>query len=67
MTKIREEIKAELAKDHACYVLVACNSPNNKGKIQVEMSYEGDPVMAAYLLEGAKNFLNHEEDQEEAC
>ena len=62
MSKISDEIKAELSKDHACYVLVTCNTPSEDGKMQVEMSYEGDPVLAAYLLQGAQNFLEEQED-----
>jgi hypothetical protein len=63
MTKISEEIKAELSKDHKCYVLVTCNDPSEDGKMQVEMSYEGDPVLAAYLLQGAQSFLEEQDDQ----
>lgn len=65
MTKkpqISEEIKAELSKDHSCYVLVTCNTPNEDGKMQVEMSYEGDPILAAYLLQGAQTFLEEESE-----
>ena len=64
MTKISEEIKAELSKDHSCYVLVTCNSPNEEGKMQVEMSYEGDPILAAYLLQGAQTFLEEQDPEE---
>jgi hypothetical protein len=63
MTKISEEIKAELSKDHTCYVLVTCNTPSVDGKMQVEMSYEGDPVLAAYLLQGAQSFLEEQDEE----
>ncbi len=62
MSKISEEIKAELSKDHNCYVLVTCNTPTADGKMQVEMTYEGDPVLAAYLLQGAQTFLEEQDD-----
>jgi hypothetical protein len=64
MSRISEEIKAELSKDHSCYVLVTCNSPSEDGKMQVEMSYEGDPILAAYLLQGAQSFLEEQESEE---
>lgn len=59
--KIDTEIKEKLANKYACYVLIACDSPTEEGKMNVEMSYEGDPLLAAYLLQGAQNYL---EDQE---
>jgi hypothetical protein len=64
MAKISEEIIAELSKDHSCYVLVTCNTPSEDGKMQVEMSYEGDPVLAAYLLQGAQSFLEEQDTSE---
>ena len=30
--------------------------------MQVEMSYEGDPTLAAYLLESAQGFIETEEE-----
>lgn len=53
-----EEILQELAEKHACYVLVTCTDPEETGEMQVEMSYEGDPALAAYLLEGAQRFMD---------
>lgn len=54
---IDRDIKEKLAKNHACYVLITCDSPKKDGKMNVEMSYEGDPVLAAYLLQGAQTYL----------
>ncbi len=50
-----------LAKDQACYVLIMCGVPGEDGKMHVEMSYEGDPVLAAYLVESAQQFIDVEE------
>lgn len=47
-------LKDELAKKHACYVLITCNEPTDDGRMQVEMSYEGDATLAAYILQGAQ-------------
>lgn len=63
--KIRKEIRELLTQDHACYVLVTCDTPTEEGKMQVEMSYEGDPALAAYLLQGAQSFLEEQEDEQE--
>lgn len=43
--------------EHACYVLITCSSPSKEGKMHVEMTYEGDPLLAAYLIENAQEFI----------
>jgi hypothetical protein len=45
-------------KKNACYVLITCEEPNEDGKMHVEMTYEGDSVLAAYLLENAQSILD---------
>ncbi len=56
-----KRIKKLLAKDYAGFVLITCKTPSAKGQMEVEMSYEGDPVLASYLLEGAQGYLDEEE------
>ena len=58
---IHKRIRKLLAKDHAGFVLITCENPTEGGQMQVEMSYDGDPVLAAYLLEGAQGYLDEEE------
>ncbi|MBA3237203.1 MAG: hypothetical protein H0T62_02490 [Parachlamydiaceae bacterium] len=64
MTKAKADVdksvKARLAKNHACYVLVTCDGPQENGQMQVEMSYQGDPVLASYLLHGAQNIIDED-------
>ena len=43
-----------LGEKNACYVLITCSEPSEDGKIEVEMTYEGDAVLAAYLIESAQ-------------
>ena len=43
-----------LGEKNACYVLITCSEPSEDGKIEVEMTYEGDSVLAAYLIESAQ-------------
>lgn len=57
-------LKEELAKKHACYVLITCDEPSSDGQMQVKMSYEGDATLAAYMLHGAQ--LHFEEEAIEA-
>ncbi len=60
---VKERLLEQLAKDHACYVLLTCDEADENGKLNVDLAYEGDPVLAAYLLEGAQSFID---DQVEA-
>ncbi len=52
----------DLAEDHACYVLITCGQPSKDGKMQVELTYEGDPHLAAYLLESAQGYIDPTEE-----
>lgn len=61
MKREKEKLLREtLAKNHACYVLITCNEPGDDGEMQVEMTYEGDAALAAYLLQGAQSFMDQE-------
>jgi len=57
-----EEIKDALKKKHACYVLITCSEPSKEGKMEVEMSYDGDESLAAYLTESAGGFFEDTSD-----
>lgn len=50
-----QDVKKTLSKNNACYVLITCTEPTEDGKMQVEMVYEGDECLAAYLIESAQN------------
>jgi hypothetical protein len=50
-----------LKEDQACYVLITCGKPSADGKMSVEMTYEGDPTLASYLLENAQGFIDPDE------
>ncbi len=50
-------LKQALAEENACYVLITCKEPAEDGQMQVEMVYEGDACLAAYLLESAQSFI----------
>jgi hypothetical protein len=53
-----KQFRDELAKRHACYVLITCDEPTDGGDMQVEMSYEGDAALASYLLQGAQSIID---------
>jgi hypothetical protein len=58
MRKVPPHIKRNASKNKACYVLITCGEPSEDGKMQVEMTYEGDACLAAYLIESAQLFIN---------
>ncbi len=49
-----EKAKKLLSETHKCYVLITCSHPSKDGKMNVEMTYEGDEVLASYLVDGAQ-------------
>lgn len=55
-----QRMKAELRNKHMCYVLITCDQPTEDGNMQVEMTYEGDAVVASYLIQGAQNFIEEQ-------
>lgn len=64
MTPKQNEIITEtLAESHACYVLITCGEPSTNGKMDVQMTYEGDTSLAGLLIEKAQQII--EERQEE--
>jgi hypothetical protein len=60
----RRHLQEVLDKTPSCYVLITCGSPSEDGEMQVEMTYQGEAALAAYLLQGAQAFMDQEEAQE---
>jgi hypothetical protein len=60
--KSRNHIQEALDKNPSCYVLITCGQPSEDGEMQVEMTYQGDATLAAYLLQGAQHFIDQEEE-----
>lgn len=54
--------KKAIKEDQACYILITCGKPSKDGKLSVEMTYEGDPMLASYLLESAQGFIDKDEE-----
>lgn len=61
-----QRLKDKLSKNHLCYVLITCDRPSESGEMSVEMSYDGDAALAAYLLQGAQMFLDDQEEEQRA-
>ncbi len=62
---VHSSVRKTLAKKHAGYVLITCDKPSADGFMQIKMSYDGDAVLASYLLQGAQEYLD--EDCQESC
>ena len=52
-----KKIKDDLSKNNSCYVLLTCSNPTKTGEMLVEICYEGDETLTAYLIDNAKNIL----------
>ncbi|BBI17234.1 hypothetical protein DB42_CE00160 [Neochlamydia sp. EPS4] len=59
----QKQLYDTLAKNHACYVLITCDKPVEDGNMQVQMTYEGDASLVAYLLQGAQSFIDEKEEE----
>ncbi len=55
-----DQVHKILAKQHSCYVLIVCGEPSSEGKMEVQMTYEGDSALAAYLIESAQGMIDVE-------
>ena len=53
-----DKIKKALGEKHACYVLITCSEPSKEGQMEVEMSYEGDETLAAFLIDNASQLFD---------
>ena len=43
-------------------MVIACEEPNDEGKMRIEMTYEGDTDLVSYLLASAQALLEDEEE-----
>jgi hypothetical protein len=59
--KDHKQLQDNLSKNHTCYVLLTCGEPAEDGTMQIEMTYEGDATVAAYMLQGAQVYMNDQE------
>jgi hypothetical protein len=55
-----DEVRTILRDDHVGYVLVTCRQTGQAGKLEVEVSYEGEPDLACYLVDGAQGYFENE-------
>lgn len=62
----KKEVKAILKRRKKgktiCYVLITCSEPKEDGTIEVEMKYDGERWLAAYLVKSAQGILEEEKN-----
>jgi hypothetical protein len=46
------------SQQKACYVLITCGEPSKEGKMEVELTVEGDRDLACYLIDSAQGYLD---------
>ncbi len=61
-----EKIKQSLKNQHACFVLITCSEPTLEGKMDVEMSYEGDETLASFLVDNASQVFDEKLSRRES-
>ena len=47
------KIKDAMGDSCACCVIITCSAPSKDGKMEIEMSFEGEESLAAFLIENA--------------
>ena len=48
-------------QQNAAYVLITCAAPTEDGRMEVELTFDGDEDLAAYLIESAHGVIGVEE------
>lgn len=60
--EVKEILKRRKKGKTICYVLITCSEPNDDGTIEVEMNYDGERWLAAYLIKSASGILEDEKN-----
>lgn len=59
-------LKKTLKDKYACYVLITCTSPEKDGKMEVEMNFEGEEDLAAFLVDNASQVFDSRMPRQES-
>ncbi|MDJ0652310.1 MAG: hypothetical protein QNJ27_04830 [Simkaniaceae bacterium] len=51
------KLKEALSSEELSFVLITCSKPSKEGKMTVEMEYEGDRDLIAYLMKSAESYF----------
>ena len=53
-----KRVRHKTSKNHACSVLITCDTPDEDGSMQVNMTYEGDLHLASFLIRDAQTLID---------
>jgi hypothetical protein len=63
--------KRTFAKDEqtnsCCSIYITCGKPSKDGKMNVEMTCQGDMTLAGYLVSQAAQYLSEREVEQDEC
>ncbi len=60
------KIKNAMGDKCACCVIITCSEPSSDGKMDVEMSFEGEESLAAFLIENASQVFDQRSSRQES-
>lgn len=60
--EIRKRLQKKQKGKVKCFILLTCSEPNEDGTMEVDMKYEGERWLAAYLIKSAQGILEEQED-----
>ena len=60
--QLRVVKKKTVCEENECSILITCKKPTKEGTMAVELTYEGDPILASFLLENAQGAIDLEDD-----
>lgn len=64
MKKEIKEVYTKPKTKQACTITITALEADDSGRINVEMNYEGDTCLAAYLLDDAKRYIDQKLEDE---
>ena len=50
-------------KKFACTVQISCTEPDEHGKMEVELVYDGDETLAAFLIDNAAQVFQDKQEE----
>lgn len=63
---VMSKVKKALGDQCACFVLITCSHPGADGKMQVEMNFDGEESLAAFLVDNASQVFDDRIAQQES-
>lgn len=61
-----DKIKMAIGNQCACFVLISCSQPKPDGRMDVQLHFEGDESLAAFLVENAVQVFDERISQRES-